>query len=222
MLQEWFLTELLENTMRNRLLSALALLLCTHAASQASVVYQWTAVGQALPHDITLSLEFSDAAVASGTASFHLKAYDYAASYPNSPLLSLSYSVPGVMPMQYSPVSEKFNGGLGRLDIDVSFTADGYLMGWIRANDANSDFEMRSTGTLMTVLGAHSDQGMGGAGCSFGSNCSGATGYLQRVALAQQAGGREAAVPEPGTLGLLAAGAAAIAALRRRKVRGLA
>lgn len=208
--------------MRTRLLSALALLLCTHAASQAGVVYQWTGAGQALPHDITLSLEFSDAAVASGSASFHLKARDYETSYPNSPLLSLSYSVPGVMPMQYSPVSEKFNGGLGSLDIDVTFTADGYLMGWIRANDANSDFEMRSTGTLMAVLGAHSDQGMGGAGCGFGSNCGGATGYLQRVAMAELGAEREAAVPEPGTLGLLAAGAGAIAALRRRKVRALA
>lgn len=208
--------------MRTRLLSTLALLLCTHAASQAGVVYQWTGTGQALPHDITLSLAFSDAAVASGAASFHLKAYDAQASYPDSPLLSLSYSVPGVIPMQYSPVDQKFNGGLGSLDIDVQFTADGYLTGWIRANDANSDFEMRSTGTLMTVLGAHSDQGMGGAGCGFGSACGGATGYLQKVAVAEQGGKRDAEVPEPGTAGLLAAGAAAFAALRRRKARALA
>lgn len=205
--------------MRNKLLSVLALLTFTHAASHADVIYDWTSLDTNLPHGISLSLVFTDAAVASGAASLGVPAGDYNASYPNSPLVSLTYSAPGINAMTYRPGDGKFNNGLGILDLFVNFTTDGYLTGWIRANDASSNFEMRSDGKVMTVLDARSDQWMGGAGCGFDlSTCNGATGFVRRSGDTKSSGAADVAVPEPATLGLLAAGAAAFA-LRRRRPR---
>lgn len=206
--------------MRTTLLSALALLTFTHAASHADVIYDWTSRDANLPQGISLSLVFTDAAVAAGAAGLGVPAGDYNDSYPASPLVSLTYSAPGINTMVYRPLDGKFNNGLGILDLSVKFTTDGYLTGWIRANDSNSSFEMRSTGNLMTVLDARSDQWMNGAGCGFDlATCNGATGFVRRSGEIKSSHAADVAVPEPATLGLLAAGAAAGLVLRRRKPR---
>jgi hypothetical protein len=183
-------------------------------AGHAGVIYEWRALGGGTPEDISLRLEFSQQAVDSGAFSFQLPYLDAATSYPDSGLVSLHYSFPGSsQPMQYRPQEERFRGGLGMLDMALRFEPGGYLSGWIRANDQNSDFSIGSSGTVFTFLRADSDQGMPGAGCGWttGVACFGATGYLQ--ALSQ---GVRREVPEPRTLGLLGLGAFGLFAARRR------
>ena len=144
----------------------------------------------------------------SGSTSFHVPYGDYSPSHPESGLVSLLYQVPGVPTMSYMPAVERFHYGLGILDIRVDFTDDGFLTGWIRANDSNSNFEMISTGNIMKITDARSDQGMDEAGCGNDlSLCNGATGVIRRVAT----------VPEPITPGLLGAGLLALLATRKKK-----
>jgi hypothetical protein len=194
--------------MRIKSFFALISILSIHLSAQANVLYQWQSLDNNLPNGITLNLVFTDAAVASGSASFHLLAGDWAPAYPDSPLVSLYYSVPGINAVTYLPQVEKFNGGFGRVDLDVNFSAQGFLTGFLSANNSVSNVEIRSTGNIFTVIEARSDQGMTGAGCSRDqTTCNGATGYLLR----------SGEVPEPGTLGLALIGIAAGAILRRRR-----
>lgn len=204
--------------MRFRSLLAGLSCLVISAGSQAGVIYEWRPLNGETPRDISLRLEFSDAAVQSGALDFSVPTMDWTESYPDAGLLSFHYAFPDLAaPMHYRPPSEQFNMGLGALDLSVRFEAGGYLSGWIRANDGSSHIELASQGNLFTILGADSDQGMAGSGCGWttGLACGGAMGELRQVALATgQGAGR---VPEPLPLALFAAGALAAWGARRRR-----
>jgi len=192
------------------LLAAAALLL--PLASHAGVIYEWRARDDGTPRDIVLRLEFTQAAVDDGSFRFLLPFGDGASAYPDSGLLMLEYLIPGGPAMRYAPPTEKFRDGLGMLDIDLRFEADGHLSGRIHANNAESHFIMGSTGKIFTIYDANSDAGMDGAGCSWNmpGPCAGATGVLRDTRLAE--------LPEPRSAGLMLAGAlAAFGALRIRR-----
>lgn len=178
--------------------------------SQAGVFYEWRPLDGKLPQHVTLRMEFSKAAVSSGKLDFQVQQYDWAESYPDAGLLSIYFSTPGVSPISYRPAKEQFRDGLGMLDLSLNFGSDGFLSGYIHANDANSNFEMNSLGNLFTILDARSDQGMDGAGCGWDlDSCNGATGQLQRVD-----------VPEPGSVALLGIGLLAAVGFRRKTLKG--
>lgn len=188
--------------------------------SQAGVMYEWRPLNDETPRDISLRMEFSDAAVQSGALDFSVPFMDWTASYPDAGLLSFYYTFPGLgTPMAYQPRSEQFNMGLGALDISVRFDAGGYLSGWIRANDGRNHIELASQGMVFTVLGADSDQGMPGSGCGWTTPvpCGGATGEMRQMV---QVKGQEARqVPEPVSLALFAAGGLAAWGARRKAAR---
>lgn len=182
--------------MRFKSLVLASLLSLASIASQAGVLYEWRPLNGELPRDVTLRMEFTEAAVASGGLDFHVPEGDWPDSYPDAGLISIYFSTPGNAPISYRPAAGKFRYGLGMLDLNLSFDRGGLLSGYIYANDAHSHFEMVSQGGLFTILDARSDGGMEGAGCgSDWKMCRGATGQLQRVD-----------VPEPGSIALLAIG----------------
>ncbi len=183
-------------------------------ASHAGVIYEWRPANDGTPRDIGLRLEFSQQAVDSGAFSFFVPDGDFAASYPDSGLLSLLYTFPGPGGnMSYKPPTEKFRDGLGYLDMDIRFEAGGYLSGRIYANNADSHIDLLSDGRLFTVVHADSDNSMPGAGCGWDA-CGGATGYLRDVRMLDDA----IDLPEPHAAALLALGAlGAMGALRARR-----
>ncbi|MEX5744859.1 PEP-CTERM sorting domain-containing protein [Massilia sp. X63] len=196
-------------------LVAAAACLLLPLAGHAGVIYEWRPLDGNTPQDITLRLEFTQAAVDGGAFSFSLPSFDMAPSYPDLGLIAFHYAFPGLSEaMDYRPREQQFRYGLGALDLNLRFETGGFLSGWIRANDQNSHIVLQSVGTLFTVLDANSDAGMAGAGCGWpGSpSCSGATGYLQ----ARQAGPAAQAVPEPHNIALLGLGALVLFGARRR------
>lgn len=200
-----------------KLASTLAVAACLllPLASQAGVIYEWRATNDGTPRNITFQLEFTQETVDSGAFSFVVPFGDYTASYPDSGLLSLLYTFPGTAGyMSYQPPTEKFRNGLGHLNMNIRFEAGGYLSGSIYANDANSHIDLRSDGTLFTIVDANSDAAMPGAGCGR-LPCGGATGFLRDVRMNE--------VPEPHALALFGLGAiAARGALQLRLRRRLA
>lgn len=192
--------------MRFKSLVLASLLSLASVASQAGVLYEWRPLNGELPRDVTLRMEFTEAAVASGGLDFHVPQGDWAESYPDAGLISIYFSTPGNLPISYRPADGKFRYGLGILDLNLSFDRSGFLSGYIYANDAHSHFEMVSQGALFTILDARSDDGMEGAGCgSDWTMCRGATGQLQLVD-----------VPEPGSVALIGVGLLAAFRVRRR------
>lgn len=199
--------------MRLTTLAILALACSLHAQCDANVIYEWKSVDNKLPRGIGLTMEFTDQIVAAGSADIFFPGPDGQIPPPADPaqsgLVSFSYTAPGIRAINYA---------LGTVPRDlylllrVDFSAEGLLTGLIRANDTNSNIEMVSSGDLMKITDARSDQWMGGAGC-FGNLalCNGATSYIRHDAAV--------AVPEPASPGLLGAGALAFLGLGWRKSR---
>src|SRR6059058_6109171 len=129
-----------------------------HASSHADVMYRWITVNDGKPADVSMTLVFSDAAVANGSFSYHLAPTRTISD--GSGLKSFGFSVDGITPMSYTPGSQLFAYGMGRLDMNLSFDPAGYLTGSISANDQNSDFAMASSGDLFSFTGMDSDQDM--------------------------------------------------------------
>lgn len=202
--------------MRIKSLLALAATFFIHLQSHADVVYEWKPVGNEPPHNIDLQLVFSEETVSKGSFSFHVPYEDWVLSYPESGLVSLFYQFPApsfsareFITMSYKPRMEQFRRGRGSLDMEVEFSQSGFLTGWIRANDSESDFEMKTSGlNFMQVIVARSDAGMDKVCDGQIWGCSGALGHIQQVHN----------VPEPGSLALLVAGGIVAVGARRKNI----
>jgi hypothetical protein len=185
--------------------------------AHAGIVYEWTSTNYSLPQGMTMRLEFDKKTVTSGSFNIDL-AYDHGQGYgtiPKRGLLALFVTLPGVRnDIDYSSKGGRgYTFPFGYLDMNLTFTSDGFLMGSIYANDQNSHIRLTSVGRDFTVIDANSDEVVWG-GCQPDEDtgrrppCSGATGYIQRVA----------EVPEPGSIALLVLGAAGLVGTRRPKL----
>ena len=194
-----------------KLFVCIAAALSVHASSQANVIYEWQGNNDATPYNISLRMEFTDAAVSAGT--LHLNSrYGYGL---DAGLLSFQYSFPGALnPIVFKPATGSFPEGES-LQMSIAFRDDFTLSGSFMASGQDSHIFMSSTGNLFTVTGAGSDYGMAGAGCSPFASCAGATGVFRQVP--QATAEAQAEVPEPGSLALIGLGLAGLARKLRRK-----
>jgi hypothetical protein len=178
--------------------------LSIHASSHANVVYEWQGNGNAAPYDITLRMEFTDAAVEAGT--LHLRARQYQ-FLPNTGLVAFHYTFPGVaQPVSYAPDERPFAEG-DLLDMDIVFADDLTLSGSFKAISIESHIFMDSVGSLFRVTNANSDAGMWEAGCMSWAACSGATGVFRQVSgPGSPVFEPGSPVPEPGSMALMGLG----------------
>lgn len=192
--------------MTTRFKPLLAGLLLSCSQAHAGVLYTWHSTGdpQALPQGLTLEIEFSEAAVASGSVHYVIDNCgmpEYCGPDPDAPVTRFLFD--GVTPpIHYAPGLEPMHP-FASLLVSVRFEANGYLSGSIWANDTASQIAASSAGTLFTIDGVRSDAGTGGGCDPWGDDCHGATGYLRTAnALASHV----AIVPEPGMPALFATG----------------
>jgi len=182
-----------------KLITCAVAALSIHASSQANVVYEWQGNGNAAPYNLTLRMEFTDAAFAAGAVHLRARQYQF---LPNTGLVAFHYTFPGpAQPISYLPTERPFGEG-ELLDMDIVFEDDLTLSGTFKAIGIESHVFMDSVGSLFTVSHADSDAGMMWAGCAPWTACAGATGVFRQV-------------PEPGSMALVGLGLIGLA----RRVR---
>lgn len=178
-------------------------------ASQAGVIYEWSALNDETPRGITLQLEFERSAIDSGAFSFAINQdYDFEEPLAANGLLGLRYTFPGASEAMDYSWKKGFNHGYGILELELSFDKGGFLSGYIYANNTEHHIMLASQGRRFTVLDANSDEGMADCGWTTGVDCAGASGHIRRTD-----------IPEPGSLALLGIGLLAAAGLRRKAAR---
>jgi hypothetical protein len=204
--------------MKQYLVVALAAL-SIHASSRADVMYSWTSHTGTTPVNVSMTLVFSDDAVAAGALTYHLDPQTSSAQQPLAGLKSFSFDAGRLNPMSYDPSAGPFARGTGYLDLNLQFDPAGYLTGRIYANDQNSDFTVSSNAAgLFTFSAMHSDQDLiGQYSCDNKPGCTWSSGAMQRMAFAQ-ADVNLGQVPEPGSLALIGLGLLGLGrAVKRRK-----
>lgn len=187
--------------------------------AQAAVTYSWQQVeaGDSMPPGLNLELVFSDAAVAQGSLYLDFtNMCDLAGPClnPQDSLLSLRYWYEepfsgdyrhNYIDYGYRQLPQHY---YDKIKLDVTFLPGGLLSGDIFATDGNSHFTLGSSGSLFTVLNAHSDEPFG---CAYERPaCSGSTGLLVGEPL-------EGEVPEPSSVLLAGLGLAAAWLTSRRR-----
>lgn len=184
--------------------------------AQAGVKYTWQQVeaSSSMPANLNLEMVFSTAAVSRGELNLDIgnDCLYGPCEFSQKSLISLRYwygapdAAGGDNTIAYgyrTPV----NGFFDHIRLDLTFQPDGLLSGWISANNGESDFYMKSNGSLFAMISAHSDQE---SGCGFQyPECSGSTGLLVEV-------------PEPSSAALAGLGLFAAWFARRRKGRAQA
>jgi hypothetical protein len=172
-----------------------------HANSQANVVYEWQGNNDATPYNITMRMEFSDAAVEAGRLSLKMREHDFD---PQAGLVNFYYKAPGkAQPITYATRERAFAEG-DLLEMDIVFLDDLTLAGGFKAINVESHIFMESVSNLFTVTYANSDATMIDAGCTPWNNCAGGTGVFRQV-------------PEPGSMALVGLGLLGLARHARSK-----
>ncbi len=187
--------------------------------AQAAVTYSWQQVASSdsMPPGLNLELVFSDAAVAKGSLELdfmNLCDLGEPCLDQQDSLLSLRYWYEepfsgdyrhNYIDYGYRQLPQKY---YDKIRLNVSFLPGGLLSGDIFATDGHSHFEMESSGTLFTVLNAHSDEPFG---CAYDRPaCTGSTGLLASEP-------NRGEVPEPSSVMLAGLGLGAAWLARRRK-----
>jgi len=180
--------------------------------AQAAVTYTWQQVeaSSSMPANLNLELVFSSKAVSQGSLSLDVgnECRFETCQFRQNDLLSLRYWYGAAGPQGVNLIDYRYRtdpgGAFDHIRLDLTFQPDGLLSGWISANNGESDFFMRSSGPLFTMISAHSDQERG-CGLQY-PNCSGSTGLLVEV-------------PEPSSAALAGLGLFAAWFARRRKHR---
>lgn len=180
----------------------------------AGVLYSWHHVAGepgALPRSMALEIEFSDAAVAAGSVYYKIDDCgwgEFCEPKPDAPVTRFFFG--GVTPpIDYAPATRPMDP-FAMLTVSVRFEPNGYLSGYIAANDTTSSISLGSSGTLFTVYGISSDMPIGGGCDLWNGECKGARGHLRTL--------ETQPVPEPGSVILFAS--AALALLMALKMAG--
>lgn len=185
--------------------------------AQAGVKYTWQQVeaSSSMPANLNLELVLSNKAIKQGSLDLDIRneCEFGTCQFTQNDLLSLRYwygspdgSGGAVNLIDYGYRTEHY-GFFDHIRLDLTFQPDGLLSGSISANNGESDFYMRSNGSLFAMISANSDQG-GGCGFQY-PDCSGSTGLLVEV-------------PEPSSAALAGLGLFAAWFARRRKGRAQA
>jgi hypothetical protein len=187
-----------------QLLAVAVAALSIHTSSHADVMYTWSSAANGTPVDVSMTLVFSDDAVAQGALSYHVNPMQTTSSV--SGLKYFWFGADNLYRTTYDPTKSLFAGGTGYLDLNLQFNPAGYLTGRIYANDQNSDVTLASnTAGLFTISAMHSDQDPMGTriSCDGKPGCTWSSGALERVTMMQAAASQ---VPEPGSLALIGLG----------------
>lgn len=162
---------------------ALVALVCTALTSHAGIIYEWQGINKKSPSQFSMSMEFDEATVRSGSFSLHINAdRDLQTPQPNSGLIdfSLPYS-------SFRPRIDPFNHGMqfGWFYMDVRFEGR-FLTGSIVMLDFIAELNMSTNSGSpndhrFTIQSANADYGMGDCGGPTGIVCSGGTGHIRQV-----------------------------------------
>ena len=180
-----------------------AALLFASSTGHAGVVYEWVTIDNNMPINVTMRMEFEEAAVRKG--SFNLSLEPGKQAVGDDGLISFSFKDLMHLTPEYS-----FPDDIGYFNMSLSFVHNNFfLTGTVRGADfgtrvnaSSIGFGMNQDPRVFTIYDTNSD---GLYPCYFEPNgaCAGATGYLRQV-------------PEPASIALLGLGAFGAFVARRK------